>query len=87
MRTTLNLDEDALLVIRKYAEERDISFGQAASDLVHRGAENIPQFKMKNGWVIFDVPPGTPPMTNEMLAEWEREDYEEEYRSALSPRR
>ncbi len=87
MRTTLNIEDDALLVIKKYAEERDISLGQAASDLVHRGAESVLPFKMKNGWVIFDVPPGTPPLTNEILDEWEQADYEEEHRRAFSPRR
>ena len=87
MRTTLNIEEEALLVIKKYAEVREISLGQAASDLVHRGAESVPRFKMKNGWVIFELPPGTPPITNEMLDEWEQEEYGEEYRRALSPRR
>ena len=87
MRTTLNIEDDALLVIKKYAEERDISLGQAASDLVQRGAESLPQFKMKNGWVVFDIPPGTPPLSNERLDEWKNEEYEEEYRRAISPRR
>jgi len=87
MRTTLNIEEDALTVIKKYAEERDISLGQATSDLVQRGAENLPKFKMKNGWVIFDFPPGTPPLTNEMIEKWEEEDNEDEYQRAISPRR
>jgi hypothetical protein len=87
MRTTLNIDDDALLVIRKYAEEREISLGQAASDLVHRGAENLPQFKTKNGWVVFELPSGTPPLTGEMLDEWEKVEREEEYQRAFSPRR
>ena len=87
MRTTLNIEDDALLVIKKYAEEREISLGQAASDLVHRGAESLPQFKMKNGWAILDIPPGRPPLKNETLDEREKLDYEEEYRRAVSPRR
>ncbi len=87
MRTTLNIEDDALLVIKKYAEDRSISLGQAASDLVHRGAESLPEFKMKNGWVVFEIPPGVPPITNETLAEAEKADYEEEYRRAFSPRR
>ena len=86
MRTTLNIDDDALLVIKKYADEREISLGQAASDLVHRGAESLPRFKTKNGWVVFDLPPGTPPLTNEMLDQWEEEDNAEEHRRAFSPR-
>jgi hypothetical protein len=87
MRTTLNIEDDALLVIRKYAEQREISLGQAASDLVHRGAELLPRFKTKNGWVVFEHPPGTAPLTNEMLDEWEKTEHEEEHRRAFSPRR
>ena len=87
MRTTLNIDDGALMMIKKYADERDLSLGQAASDLVQRGAENLPEFKMKNGWVQFELPPGTPPLTNEMLDEWEKADYDEEFRRAFSPRR
>ena len=87
MRTTLNIDDEALVMIRKYADERAVSLGQAASDLVQRGAESLPEFKMKNGWVQFDLPPGTPPVTNEMLDEWEKADYDEEFRRAVSPRR
>jgi hypothetical protein len=86
MRTTLNIDENAFSAMKKYADERDISLGQAASDLIHRGAGTLPHFHTKNGWVIFEVPPGTPPVTPETLEEWEREDYEEEYRRAISPR-
>ena len=87
MRTTLNIEENALFAIRKYAEERGISLGQAASDLVHRGAESLPQFKTENGWVVFELPPGTPPLTNEMLEEWEKAEHEESHRRAFSPTR
>jgi hypothetical protein len=87
MRTTLNIDDDALVAIKKYAGEREISLGQAASDLVQRGAESLPQFKTKNGWVVFELPAGTPPLTNQMLDEWEKAEGDEEQRSAFSPRR
>ena len=87
MRTTLNIEDEALSLIKKYAEEREISLGQAASDLVHRGAGSLPQFKTKNGWVVFELPPGTPPITSETLDEWEKAEHEEEHRRAFSPRR
>lgn len=67
----MNIDDDALLAIRKYAGDRKISLGQAASDSVHRGAESLPQFKMKNGWVVFELPAGTPSLTNKTLDAWE----------------
>jgi hypothetical protein len=87
VRTTLNIEDEALSVIRKYAEERGISHGQAASDLVHRGAGSLPQFKTKNGWVVFELPPEASPITSEMLDEWEKVEHEEEHRRAFSPRR
>jgi hypothetical protein len=82
MRTTLNIEEEALLVIKRYADEREISLGRAASDLIHRGAESIPQFNRKNGWVIFDAP-----ASEDMVREGEEAEYDEEFRRALSPRR
>ena len=87
MRTTLNIDDEALEAIKKYAGERDISLGQAASDLVHRGAESLPQIKTKNGWVVYDLPPDAPVLTSQSLEEWETAEYDEEYRRAFSPRR
>ena len=87
MRTTLNIEDDVLLVIKQYADERAISLGQAASDLIHRGVESLPQFKMKNGWVIFDIPVAKTELTNETLHSWEAEDLEQEYLCAVSPGR
>lgn len=48
------------------------SFGSGAA-----GAENLPEFETKNGWVQFEKPPGTAPLTNERLEEWERADYDD----------
>ena len=87
MRTTLNIEEDALRLVKSYAEERSISLGQAVSDLIHRGAESSPKFKTRNGWVVFGTAAGAPPLTNEMLDEWEDADNAEEHQRAFSPRR
>lgn len=87
MRTTLNIEDEALAKLKKYAEERRLSLGEAASDLIHRGAEAPPKFKTKGGWAIFDLPPGSPPITTELVKQYEEEEYEEEYRRAMSPRR
>ena len=81
------MDDDALLAIKKYAGDRRISLGRAASDLVHRGVVSLPQFKTKNGWVIFELPAGTPPLTTHTLNAWEKAEGEEEHRRAFSPRR
>ena len=86
MRTTLNIDEEAMKAVKKHADDRGVSLGQAASDLIHRGAQNVPQFKMKNGWALLEAP-GNPPLTNEMIEQWEQEDFDDEYKLAFSPRR
>lgn len=87
MRTTLNIEDEALSALRKYAEKRKFSMGRAASDLILLGAEALPKFKMKNGFALLELPPGSPPLTLETLKKWENEDFEDEYRRAMSPRR
>lgn len=87
MRTTLNIDDDALAALRDYAKKYRLSLGDAASDLINRGIEAAPKFKKKNGWVILESPPGAPPLTTELVKEIEQEFYEEEYRRAFPHRR
>lgn len=87
MRTTINIEDDAIVMIKNYAQEREISLGQAASDLIHRGVESLPRFAMKDGWVVFDLPPGSPALTSDAVAAAEEADYLEEHRRAFSPRR
>ena len=86
MRTTLNIEEEALLEIKKYAEDRQISLGQATSDLVHRGAQAIAKPRMKNGWVQMVIPRERV-QANADIEALEQQDYEDEYRRAISPRR
>jgi len=52
-----------------------------------RGEGVPPQFKTKNGWVVFELPVGAQPLTKKTLEEWEKAEYEEEYRRASSPQR
>ena len=86
MRTTLNIEEEALLEIKKYAEDRQISLGQATSDLVHRGAEAIAKPRMKNGWAQIGIPADRV-LANADIEALEQQDYGDEYRRAISPRR
>jgi hypothetical protein len=39
MRTTLNLEDDALLVAKRYASREKVSLGEAVSSLVRQGAQ------------------------------------------------
>ena len=87
MRTTLNISDEAISTLKTYAEERDMSLGQAASDLIYRGALSLPKFKTRNGFPLLERPAGSPPITAEMIEAAENEQYAEEYRRAISPRR
>ncbi len=42
MRTTVTLDDDTLVVIRRLMRERQISFKQALNDAIRRGAQRRP---------------------------------------------
>jgi hypothetical protein len=87
MRTTLNIDDEALAEVRKYAEQRSVSLGEAASSLIFRGAGGLPTFRKKNGWVVFDTPPDASVLTNELLDAWETSDLQDELHNAITPRR
>ena len=73
MRTSLNLDNDALKLIREYSEARSLSLGEAASELVRRGAANPIPTRRVNGFVIFETPLGGPKITTERVRELESE--------------
>lgn len=67
MRTTLNLDEDALALIRGFSDERGLALGKAASELVRRGAASTTPTRLVDGFVVFNLPPGGPKITSERV--------------------
>ena len=69
MRTTLNLDDDALDILRNYSEQRSMPMGKAASELVRRGATAPLPMRLVDGFVVFDVPADEPKMTTERVKE------------------
>ena len=61
MRTTMNIDDEALNLARELAEQSRISLGDAASFLIKRGlAVSLPH-RERNGFALFNVDSGTPP--------------------------
>jgi hypothetical protein len=42
---------------------------------------------MKDGRVTVERPPGSPPLTDELLKKFEEEEYEAEYQRAMFPQR
>jgi hypothetical protein len=73
MRTTLNLDDDALELLRQYSHSRSIALGKAASELVRKGAVAQTPTRLVHGIVVFEVPPDSPRITSERVRELESE--------------
>ncbi len=73
VRTTLNLDDDTLLLAKVYAESRALSLGRAVSDLVQRGLAAERPYHIVNGLCVFDLPPDTPVVTTEHVRNLEDE--------------
>ena len=65
MRTTLNLEDDAIATAQAYARARAIKLGQAVSELIRRGSSGKASMKQVEGvcvWV-FDLPADAPKVT------------------------
>jgi len=60
MRTTLNLDDDVLELLKDYAENRSVALGKAASELVRRGLEAPVQTRVINGFHAVVLPANSP---------------------------
>ena len=73
MRTTLNLDDEVLLLVRQYAEGRSMPLGKAVSELVQRGLRAPLPTKLVNGLVVFELPPDSPTVTTEHVRKLEAE--------------
>jgi len=69
VRTTLNLDDDALKILREYSQERSLALGKAASELVRKGESTAIPTRLVNGFVVFDIAPGGPKISSERVKE------------------
>ena len=67
MRTTLNLDDDVLELLKDYAENRSVALGKAASELVRRGLEAPVQTRMVKGFHAVVLPVNSPKVTAEKV--------------------
>ncbi len=65
MRTTLNLDDDVVEMVRRYSETRSVALGKAASELVRKGFTTPTPTRIVNGLVVFDLPADSPRITSE----------------------
>jgi len=74
MRTTLSLDDEVLVLVRRYAESRALGLGKAVSELVRRGITTQRPTRMANGVRVFDLPADSPPVTRKKIEEIESDD-------------
>jgi hypothetical protein len=67
MRTTLNIDDDLVRQIKRYAKGRSLSLGSAVSHLVRRGLSSRRPTRVVNGFHVADLPPDSPEVTSELV--------------------
>jgi hypothetical protein len=67
MRTTLSLDDDVIPLVKRYADGRSLALGKAVSELIRKGLRAPTPTRVENGFVVFDVPPDSPPITLELV--------------------
>ena len=60
MRTTVNLDEDVLEAAKSLAHIKDVSLGEALSELARRGMEVEPELRKdpETGLMVMHIPGG-----------------------------
>ena len=73
MRTTINLDDDVLQVVRQYAESRSMAMGTAVSELVRRGLNAPMATRVVNGIHVVVLPPDSPKVTTQQIKRLENE--------------
>lgn len=69
MRTTLNLDDDVVELLKDYAETRSVPLGRAASELVRRGLAAPVQTRIVNGFHAVVLPANSPKVSSEKVKE------------------
>ncbi|MBS1849887.1 MAG: antitoxin [Acidobacteria bacterium] len=75
MRTTLNLDDDALGLAKNYADSRDLPLGRAVSELIRKGSTVTLPTQTVNGLLVFDLPADSPRVTTRHIKDLEAESY------------
>jgi hypothetical protein len=65
MRTTLNIDDDILQILKSYAQARSVGLGKAASELVRRGLNAPVETRMEHGFCVVVLPETATKITSE----------------------
>ncbi len=67
MRTTLNIDDEVLEELKRYASARSISAGEAATSLIIDGLRKPLGTRVEQGFTVFDVPAYSPALSQEHI--------------------
>jgi hypothetical protein len=67
MRTTLDLEEDVLMVAKDIARQRRSSVGKVISELVREALAQDQVIEYEDGFPIFPVAPNGRPVTMELV--------------------
>jgi hypothetical protein len=73
MRTTLNIDDDVLKEVKRYAAARSMATGAAISYLIERSLSRPLGTRIEDGFEVFDVPSDSPVVTLEQTLRLEDE--------------
>jgi hypothetical protein len=73
MRTTVNLDDDVLALVRRRAKLQRQSLGKTLSELVRRGLSAPAHVQDEGGLVVFRLPADSPVVTTEQVRRLESE--------------
>lgn len=65
MRTTVNLDDDVMELVRRRAKLRRQSLGRTISELVRRGLTASTPAREEEGIIVFLLPADSPVVTTE----------------------
>ena len=75
VRTTLNLDDDALQMVKTYAGARSLALGKAASELIRQGIQARRPTHLLNGVLVVALPHDSPKVTSEQVKRLESENW------------
>ena len=67
MRTTLDIDDDVLLVAKELAAQKRISIGKALSELARHALNHPAETALRNGLPLFPVQPAAGRVTLELV--------------------
>ena len=71
MRTTLNLDDDVMSLVKAYAKQHDWALSRAVSELLRLGIRAPHPARTVNGIHVFDLPSDSPRITTQQVRDLE----------------